>query len=260
VGGSLTFNLNNSTFENGADVNSINNQLNGTGLSYNTNQTYLEFARQFTPAETVGLGVLDFRPAPTSQVTNFDQLRSGWQSPPSNDLVYGINGTSPITGTQPPGRDSQATTFAFDPSDVQGTAVGSIGTIGTTSFWYSNDALIQSGAIWLAFGDLTLQYDPTRAINGNSGWYIQNNLLYPEVLFDTQDISITVGNGTLDITGSLIIAPEFAGDAGLLPGLNAGTFDLSALTTVPEPSSLAMVGLGTVCLAASPLRRRMRGR
>ena len=220
----------------------------------------MEFARQFTPDQTVGLGVLDFRPAPISQVTNFDQLRSGWQSPPSNDLVYGINGTAPITGMQPPGRDPQATTFVFDPSNVQGTAVGSIGTIGTTSLWYSNDALINAGSVWLAFGDLTLQYDASRAINGNSGWYIANNLLYPENLFDTQNISITVGNGTLDITGTLIIAPEFAADAGLLPGLDAGTFDLSAVTAVPEPSSLATLGLGAVCLGAFQLRRRVTGR
>jgi hypothetical protein len=250
TGGSLIFNLDGNAFANGADVP----YLNSFGVAYDPNQTFMEFGRHFKPAETVGVSVLGFRPEPNPPVVNFNDLRAGWVRPSSSGLAYGVNGTGPIPNPQPPGRSAVPTTFAFDPSNIEATATGAIGTIGSTSFWYANDPLIATGSIWLGWGDMTLQYSAARDNGANSGWFFDNRLLGTMTIFDTRNLSIFVqaagtNPGIVAISGDLYVAPEFRDAFALESGLKVGTFSLRA-QTVPEPASIAMMAIGAAMVLA----------
>jgi hypothetical protein len=255
TGGALTLNLDGNALANDADVPALNALLQKYyGTSYNTSQTFLEFGRYISSSEIVGLSTNDLRPLPISQVASFANLRSGWVRPSSTGLVFNINGSNPAVG--------QATNFSYDPTNVTGTATGSIGTSGAVSFWYGNDPIIATGSIWNAFGDFTLQYSAARAVNGDSGWYISNALVATEIMFDTQDVVVTTTPGGLSVSGNLVISPEFSSFifGGLDAGLAVGSFSLNGQSVVPEPSSLVMLGLGTVCAGAFQLRRRVKGK
>ncbi|MBS0266418.1 MAG: PEP-CTERM sorting domain-containing protein [Planctomycetes bacterium] len=234
-GGSLTLNLDGNAIANGADAD----YLAYFGVNLTPGQTFMEFARHFTPSQAAGLSVLDFRPQPNPPVVNFNDIRAGWVRPSSDGLLYGVNGRDPI-GAQPPGRGAESTTFAFDPADITGTATGVIGTTGATSFWYSNQAMIDTGSVWLGFGDLTLQYDASRFVSGGtSGWYLTNNLLFPATLFDTTNVSVGFTGGVFTLSGDLVVSPEFHDAWGFQDGLNVGSFQLTSYA-VPEPSSIVM--------------------
>lgn len=257
VGGSLTFNLDGNAFANGADIP----LLSSWGVAYDTNQTFMEFGRHFTPSETVGVPVSGFRPEPEPPVTNFDDLRSGWVRPNSDGLEYAINGNSPIPSPQPSGRSAVPTTFAFDPSNVEGTATGLIGTIGSTSFWYANDPIIDTGSIWLGWGDMSLQYSASRDAGDNSGWYFRNRETAGLNIFDIRNLTMFVQGagenpGTFSLSGDLYTAPEFRNAFAIQQGLKVGTFTLTA-QTVPEPASILMLGVGSV-LALGYRRRTHR--
>jgi len=254
VGGSLTISIDGDAFADQA-------AYNGGGGPLTPGQPFLEFAKHFSPAETVGVSVTGdgsssgFRPAPSP--TNFKDLRATWLRPSSDNLAFGINGTGPI-GPQPTGRGLQPTTFEFDPADVAGTATGRIGTVGTASFWYANDEVIDNmGSIWLAFGDMSLRYNPARQSDGDSGWYFTNHLMFDQVAFDTRNISIDAGTpGQLTITGDLVMAQEMGGMFAMTNGFPVGSFVLNALTPVPEPSTFALGMMAGVGLLAGYFRRR----
>ena len=259
-GGSLSLNLDGAAIANGVDAPYINSFLSAWyGTTLDPNQTFMEFARHFSPAQAQGLSVLDFRPQPNPPVADFRDLRNGWVRPSSDNLLYGVNGRNPI-GPQPLGRGAVPTSFEFDPTDITGTASGLIGTRGATSFWYSNDAMIDSGSVWLAFGDLILEYDPSRFVpGGNSGWYLTNNLLFPNVLFDTTNVTADFTGGLLTVTGDLVVSQEFYSAWGLLEGLDVGSFHLTA-TTVPEPSCLVMLLAGIPVIGSVARARRLSSR
>lgn len=251
TGGTLVMNIDGNAFANGADTA----YLAGLGVNLTPGQTFMEFARHFTPVETVGLGVTDFRPAANPPVVNFNDLRATWVRPPSTGLQFEINGTAPIPN-QPAGRNAQPTSFAFNPANITGTASGLIGTVGTSSYWYANQAMIDTGSIWLAYGDLSLQYSAARATGGNSGWFFTNHMLFDQELFDTRNVSVDFSNNILSISGDLVVSQEFRDGYALQSGLNVGSFQLSG-TAVPEPTSILLLG-GVA--SASGLIRRLRRR
>ncbi|MFO0687845.1 MAG: PEP-CTERM sorting domain-containing protein [Myxococcota bacterium] len=167
--------------------------------------------------------------------------------PSTSGLVYGINGASVSNLAL---RNSQPTSFTFDPSDVVGTAIGSIG-FGGVDRWQVNP-LVGGGV--LVIGDFSLAYDSSRAVGAASGWILYNHFDFLFPAFDLGNVALTAGPDSLSLSGDVLVTPEFAtvflnspGDSGR----DVGNFSLLA---TPEPSTAIFVGLGLSALAST--RRR----
>ncbi len=245
---SLTFNLDGDAFANGADVNAINAfaQTLNPAFSYNAAQPFLEFAGHNANA-----------PAgrPAAAPTTFNDLRSNWSRPSSTGLNYNFNNSPALQ------------TFNFDASNVS--TVGGSGStrfFGGDTFWYGSDSVITPiagvpASVWLQYGNLDIQFDASRQVGGNSGWFFENNLAGVLPLYDTRNVLVTsvaagANPGSLIITGDLYTAPEFATGFGMLPGINVGTFSFNAVTAVPEPGSTAAIASATAIGAGVRWRRR----
>jgi hypothetical protein len=238
TGGQLSFNLDGDAFANGADVDF----LASFGVIYDPTQTFMEFAKHRGDA-------LAGRPAPSSgpgAVTDFRDIRDTWSRPSSTGLTYDFNTNMALQ------------TLQFDPGTIQASgATGNIRFLGGDSFWYGNDPIIDTGSIWLQYGNMDLTYDANRVGGGNSGWYFRNNVLAPLEIFDVRNVVIDTTPGVLNISGDLYTAPEFR-DNPFMPffiksGMNVGTFSFSG-SAVPEPSS----GLLLTAMAVSSVFVRRR--
>ncbi len=156
--------------------------------------------------------------------------------------VYAMNGPSVANLTQ---RYTQPTTFAYTPGNLSG-HTGSIGLGGVDRF----DTLLGP----VLSGDYTLQFDSARSFVGGSGWYLKGNIPPVGALFDLLNVSIVEAPGSLSISGDLCVTAEVANFLYNTPGdtlKDVGNFTFTA-ATVPEPSALALIGLGAVL----PLLRR----
>ncbi|MBL8891658.1 MAG: PEP-CTERM sorting domain-containing protein [Planctomycetaceae bacterium] len=239
AGGQLTFNLDGDAFAHGADVDF----LASFGVIYNPNQTFMEFAKH-------GSNALAGRPAPSSgpgSVTDFRDIRDTWSRPSSTGLLYGFNTNMALQ------------TLQFNAGTIQTSgATGNIRFLGGDSFWYGNDPIIDTGSIWLQYGNMDLTYDANRVGGGNSGWYFRNNVLAPLEIFDVRNVVIDASPGVLNISGDLYTAPEFRDNPSMpffiKSGMNVGTFSFNGFTAVPEPSS----GLLTAMAVGSVFVRRRR--
>jgi len=277
VGGSMTQNLSAKVFR---DPASTDPSLDGFA---DPAQPILIFGKHFGPADTAGQSVVGFRPlavdpglpqiGPPSQPVALP--RTNYRDDPatieasigsSTGLDLGVNGPA-ISPSGLPGRAEQSSTLSFDPANFIGTVTGGIGLDGATSLWYANTPIINTGSVWLGYGDLSLSYDGARAAGGDSGWFFTNHLLFDLPLYDIQNFQVTgitpateSTPGSLTITGDLYISPEFGGPTGfgMKSELLVGSFTLNAVTAVPEPASVAMAAIGVLGLVAVGLRRRRR--
>lgn len=160
-------------------------------------------------------------------------------------LVHAMNGASVVNL---PTRYTQPTTFSFTPGSVSG-HTGSIGLGGVSRL----DIFGGFGGS-LLYGDCTLQFDATRSFLGGSGWYIKGNIPPVGALFDLLNVNVLETPGSLSISGDLCVTAEVANFLYNTPGdtlKDVGNFTFTA-TTVPEPSALALLGIG----ALLPLIRR----
>lgn len=170
-------------------------------------------------------------------------------SPSTANLAYGVNGASVTNLT---GRNSQPTSFSFDPSDVIGTASGAIG-LGGVDRWQVNP-LVGGGSLIL--GDLTLSYDASRVAGSISGWVLTNHFdLIVAPAYDLANVTLTAGPGYLSLSGDVLISPEFAlfllnSPADL--GKDLGDFHFVA---TPEPSTALLLTLGLGAVARMARRR-----
>lgn len=178
----------------------------------------------------------------------FDDIVPGPTPIPATGLTYAVNGPSVSNLTD---RFSQPTTFAYDGSDLLGTASGQIGLGGVMRF--IGDFGVPPGDAVFVLGDFGIVYDAARATAGRSGWMIQNYFDFPATpvpVFDVTDPTLTPGASGFTLSGTLVLAPEmeffFPGDA--LDVL--GTF---TLTAVPGPGPAALIGL---CWPLAARRRR----
>lgn len=233
TGGTLTFDLDGEAFANNPD----SAWLSGFGITPTAQQTWLEFAKhnQSTPAG---------RPDTTS--TDFNDLRTGWTRPSSTGLAYDFN---PNTSVQ---------TFNFDPATIATSGgAGDIRFLGGDSFWFANQAAIDTGSVWIQYGNLGLNYDALRNDGTNTGWLFTNFVADPTGsvdVFDIRNLSLTLGANSLTMTGDLFVNEGFRDFTGVAAGLDVGSFTFNGITAVPEPSSSALLGAAGV--AGAVIRRR----
>jgi len=275
VGGSMTQNINTSVFNNPTSTDAA--YLAGFGITVNPSQPLLIFGKHFGPSETAGKSVTDFRPLPVDSLltpTGSPTLpRPNYRDDPttinssigsSSSLAFAVN--SPATSISGlPGRAEQSSTLSFNPANFSGTATGKIGFNGSTSFWYANTPVINTGSVWLGYGDLDLSYSATRAVGGDSGWFLNNNMLFGNAVYDIQNFAVSSivpatdsTPGSFTITGDLYTAPEFRDGFGIKADLFVGSFTLNAVTAVPEPSTYALIFFGTVAGGTYFRQRRKR--
>lgn len=278
IGGWMIQNLDSAVFRDPASADEAFWSYWGAPLE--SNQPLLIFGNHVGSGQTGGKGILDFRPLPVDisvpDVADPDLPRVNYRDDAAtieasimaygstSALPFGVNGITAPSGL--PGRAEQSTTLSFDPVDPIGTATGAIGLDGVTSFWYANTAAINTGSVWMAYGDLSLANDPASAINGNSGWVFTNHLLYTDTVYDIRDFAVSdvvpataSTQGSLKISGNLYVATGFAA-FGIDEGLAAGSFTINAITTVPEPEAywLTIIGLlgGTMLMLLSRQLKR----
>lgn len=159
--------------------------------------------------------------------------------------VYAMNGASVVNL---PSRFTQPTTFAYTPGALS-SHTGSIGLGGVSRF-----DVYGGFAGSLLYGDYTLQFDSARSFFGGTGWYLKANIPPAAAAYDLLNVTITEAPGTFTISGDLGVSYEVANALYNTPSdtlKDVGNFTFTA-TTVPEPSALALAGLG----ALFPLLRR----
>lgn len=233
TGGLLTFNLNGDALANNPDTG----WLAGFGVTLTLGQTLLEFAKhsQSNPAG---------RPAPIETVPTFSTIRDTWVRPSSSGLQYGYNSNQSLQ------------TFSFDPATIATAgATGNIRFTGGDSFWFANQAVIDTGSVWIQYGNINLRYDPTQNVGLNSGWLFTNNLAGALDIFDIRNPMFSIGVNSLEISGDLYTRVGFRDFTAVAVGTNVGTFSFNGTTAVPEPSSLLLIG--AIVPVVSSLRRRI---
>lgn len=146
------------------------------------------------------------------------------------------------------------TTFSYDPADFLGTFAGTIEHSGSVFF---NDNAVE-------VGNFTIGFDAARAgtLGGNaSGFFVESTAGIAAILFDIENPSaLTATDSELSVAADLLVSPEFGEflfSNGLstanLAGADVGDALVSA-SAVPEPTALAILGIGSVTLLA--MRRR----
>ena len=172
-------------------------------------------------------------------------------SPSYVGLKYAMNGAQ-VTNLE--GRTAQPTDFQFSPDNLTA-HTGDIG-LGGISRWTVNPLL---GGGKLAFGDFTLRYDAARVAVGGSGWHLVGNIAPAGTLFDLVNVSTSTAGNSLSISGDLVVSFEVANFLLATPGdqgKDVGDFRFTATSTVPEPSTVALLMLGGVGLCVWGSRNR----
>lgn len=187
------------------------------------------------------------RPAPqTVQLT--DPVRAGGVTP------------SPYPGTPGSTRSPQKTTLDIDPNNVLGTW----STSNDAFAFVGNSALGEQIALtsmqrWtgpftgsLLYGDFALRYTGSKLV-------LTSNIDFLSAAFaDIGNPVISVTGNTLKITGDLLIGGGLSVlDPSAVPGTDFGDFTLTA-TLVPEPSSLALIGIAIGCAVLFGKGKRQR--
>jgi hypothetical protein len=190
------------------------------------------------------------------------QIQSGTVPVPPGSPSTPTNLLHPVNGavvTDPTGRNRQASTLDYDPSNVLGSWTASTNSGAVTSGGEQigfdgvtmNAYALGGNFLW---GDFALRRDPTR---GGDGLVLVNNYGFGFNAFDLGVSSLAADASALTITGTLLLSPEWAGTFGGTAGANVGSFSMVA--TVPEPGTMTLAGLGAASgVSRWLLRRRAR--
>ncbi|MBD9357997.1 hypothetical protein [Methylomonas albis] len=161
-------------------------------------------------------------------------------------LQFAVN--EAVVPANPTQRQNKATTFAFDPSNIFGTATGSIGLGGVMRFRV--DVTPPTNRVLL--GDMTLEYRPEleSATPGRSGWLLVNHLGFTADAFELFDVSTRLVGNNLTLAGNLGYGWGFdhlgATDARLSDA-RIGTFSFQT-TVVPVPAAVWLFASGLIGL------------
>jgi hypothetical protein len=97
----------------------------------------------------------------------------------------------------------------------------------------------------LLFGDFAIRNAPGRIGGGRSGLVLVSNIDFPNATFaDLANINISATATSLNISGDLLYSNGFGlltGGVGV--GEKFGTFQINALTAVPEPGAVLLVSM-----------------
>ncbi|MFG0264938.1 MAG: PEP-CTERM sorting domain-containing protein [Rhodopirellula sp. JB055] len=157
------------------------------------------------------------------------------------ELSASINGASV---SNPTGRSRQTTNLDVDFANVLSTW-GAGEQVGI-------DAVIRhqvdprDGGGVVGLGDFSL-------VNNAGTLTLFNNLSFPADAFTIDNAAFTSNADGFTLNGDLLVSGSLAVLTGVTMGTNVGSFSLN-VTAVPEPSSMAILGLGS--LAAVAYRRR----
>lgn len=222
----------------------------------------MRYGRFWAASETVGAAPIfvarslgDFRPLPATTTTGNPRRPNFRDDRAFLDPLYPVrspaerptvNGAGTVASSA--GRNRISTDLSFDPADLAGTVDGLVQTNGVSTWWFANDTVMDAGAAWLGWGDLSLRYDPNRIAAGYSGWVFANQLGDTGDLFDTRITSLSATAEGLYLEGELYgsdgtspdpynATPEIWPAYTLMnPDLKIGTFRFNGITSVPEPS------------------------
>lgn len=154
------------------------------------------------------------------------------------DLRFTVNDSQ--IAANPLGRQNQATTFSFDPSNLAGSAAGKIGLGGAMRFRVD----VAPPTNRVLAGDMTLEYDPSLvdAATGRSGWVLMNHLGFRANAFDLFDVTTQLQNGSLRLSGALGLGAGFD-HAGGIRDSRVGTFSFQT-SVVPVPAAVWLFASG----------------
>ncbi len=188
-------------------------------------------------------------------------------SPTSMDgMEFGVNGEGV---SSPTGRVRQSTDLDYDPADVLGSWSASRQYPGLGTPVRGGEQIGLDGVILLnvssggnlILGDFALRYAPSFANGGDPGLVVTSNFDFLDApLFLLGDVEITATAASLTIRGDLLMTALGYTFFGVPIGTDVGDFRLVAYTNataVPEPASLAMLGLGAAFAVALRRRRRL---
>jgi hypothetical protein len=187
---------------------------------------------------------------PISQLGSFN-LVPGLVEIPATGLQFITNGA---VVTNLVGHHDKPTNFSFDNADLTGSATGAIG-FGGIMRTRGN-----FGAGMFAIGELTLQYDAARNVDGASGWFLENHVSFPLPAFDLLNVNANIIANTFTLTGDLRFTQEmssafFAEDDALKM---LGNVSLQATTTSPVPLPAAVWLFGSAIAGLGMVGRRKR--
>lgn len=183
---------------------------------------------------------------------------------PATNLAFAVvDGVAPPSPSQ---RSLHGTDFAFDPSDVQGTATGAIGLNGMMRFRVD----VTPPGNRVLIGDFTLSYDPS-AENydalydidrpGKSGWTLTNYAGWQDIAFDLLDVTTSIDGDQLSINGNIGIGSglvHLSAYDSFMDMDRIGSFSFQT-TVVPVPGAVWLFLSGVAGVFMNGRRRKMLG-
>lgn len=189
---------------------------------------------------------------------------------PAVNLVHDL---MPVSSSNPAGQAENRHVFSTTPNfAVDSTAMTATGTLGMTGMELYRGRY--SGS--LIYGDYTFRYNLNNRVlawedSGQegtpSGWYLQNNVSFPAVVYELYNIAIISSDANnWQLSGDLLLSPE---NAGLLHGAaltDVGDFCLGVgsyagcgqVSAVPIPAAAWLFASAFGGLAGLSIRRQRR--
>ena len=191
-----------------------------------------------------------FNQAASNSSTDAQILADAGTTTAWSNLGFGINPTTPLS--DPSGRSLQETTFTYDPANLTGTASGQIG-IGGVSRWWG------AGVGNFVLGDFALTYNTSLETGIYSGWALTNNFSLPALAFQIANASTSaISADGFTLSGDLWVKSGDPLNAFFsFPEGDYGYFSMTA-STVPEPSTYALLALAAVAVGLQMRKRFFR--
>jgi len=174
---------------------------------------------------------------------------------PATGLQYSVTGAQIPTNAD--GREIRSTDFQFDPSNLFGTATGSIGLNGLIRFRV--DVSPPNNRVLL--GDMTLEYHPDLegSTQGRSGWLLVNHIGFDADAFELFDVNTQLAGNSLTLSGNLGFGWGFdhlGASAARLNDTRIGTFSFQT-TMVPVPAAGWLFASSLFGLGMAAMRKRL---